>query len=67
MIAGYTLIQVNSREEALAGASGDGNLAPFERLLDTLRWPYDAALEMASCAERAPASVTACYQTFCGT
>ena len=30
-------------EEALAAASDEGDLAPFERLLDALRQPYDEA------------------------
>ncbi len=58
-------------EEALAAASDDGDLAPFEQLLAALRRPYadvdgaDAAL--ARYAEPAPAALTACYRTFCGT
>jgi uncharacterized protein YdiU (UPF0061 family) len=54
-------------EEALAAASDRGDLAPFERLLEALRQPYDDIPEFASYAEPAPAAVTACYQTFCGT
>ncbi len=54
-------------EEALAAASDQDDLAPFERLLDALRRPYDDALELARYAEPAPAAVTACYRTFCGT
>jgi uncharacterized protein YdiU (UPF0061 family) len=54
-------------EEALAAASSDGNLEPFERLLDALRQPYDEAPERARYAEPAPAEVTAGYRTFCGT
>ena len=54
-------------EEALAAASDEGDLAPFERLLDALRRPYDEAGERAPYAEPAPADVTACYRTFCGT
>ncbi len=34
-------------EEALAAASGEGDLGPFERLLDALRRPYDEAPELA--------------------
>ena len=34
-------------EEALAAASDEGDLAPFERLLDALRRPYDEAPELA--------------------
>jgi uncharacterized protein YdiU (UPF0061 family) len=54
-------------EEALAAASSEGDLAPFERLLDALKRPYEEAEELAPYAEPAPAAVTACYQTFCGT
>jgi len=54
-------------EEALAAASEKGDLAPFERLLDALRRPYDEDPELAIYAEPAPTEVTACYQTFCGT
>jgi uncharacterized protein YdiU (UPF0061 family) len=54
-------------EEALAAASSDGDLGPFERLLDALTRPYDEAEDLAPYAEPAPAAVTACYQTFCGT
>jgi len=54
-------------EEALAAASGDSDLAPFERLLAALRRPYDETAEQAPYAEPAPASVTAAYRTFCGT
>lgn len=54
-------------EEALAAASGQGDMAPFERLLAALREPYAEKPEHAAYAEPAPAAVTACYQTFCGT
>jgi len=54
-------------EEALAAASDEGRLEPFERLLDALRRPYDDADELAPYAEPAPAAVTAAYRTFCGT
>ena len=54
-------------EEALAAASDEGDLVPFERLLDAVRRPYDEAGELAPYAEPAPADVTACYRTFCGT
>ncbi|MET0917910.1 MAG: hypothetical protein ABWY07_05725, partial [Burkholderiales bacterium] len=54
-------------EEALAAASNEGDLAPFERLLGALRQPYDEASGLALYAEPAPAAVTACYRTFCGT
>jgi uncharacterized protein YdiU (UPF0061 family) len=54
-------------EEALAAASDEGDLAPFERLLDALTQPYEEAPELAPYAAPAPAAVTACYRTFCGT
>jgi uncharacterized protein YdiU (UPF0061 family) len=54
-------------EEALAAASDQDDLVPFQRLLDALRRPYDDADELAPYAEPAPAAVTAGYRTFCGT
>ena len=54
-------------EEALAAASDRGDLAPFERLLQALRRPFDEHPDDAPLAEPAPAEVTACYRTFCGT
>ena len=54
-------------EEALAAASTDSDLAPFETLLAALQRPYEETPELARYGEPAPTSVTACYQTFCGT
>jgi uncharacterized protein YdiU (UPF0061 family) len=54
-------------EEALNAASNDGDLAPFEALLGALQRPFDDDPALARYAEPAPAAVTACYQTFCGT
>ncbi|MCW5667492.1 MAG: YdiU family protein [Piscinibacter sp.] len=54
-------------EEALAAATNDDDLAPFEQLLDALRRPWDEEAALARYAEPAPAAVTAGYQTFCGT
>jgi serine/tyrosine/threonine adenylyltransferase len=54
-------------EQALAAASDEGDLAPFERLLAALRRPFDEAPELAPFAEPAPRELTAAYQTFCGT
>jgi len=54
-------------EEALAAASEEGDLAPFERLLEALRQPYDETGAASPYAEPAPTAVTACYRTFCGT
>ena len=62
------LIARNHRvEEALAAASADGDIGPFDRLLAALRRPYDESADHARYAEPAPAEVTAAYQTFCGT
>ena len=62
------LIPRNHRvEEALAAASDDDDLGPFDRLLDALRQPYDETAGNARYAEPAPAEVTAGYRTFCGT
>ncbi len=54
-------------EEALAAASDEGDLGPFERLLGALRRPFDEDDALAPYGEPAPAEVTACYRTFCGT
>ncbi|GAB3660208.1 protein adenylyltransferase SelO [Ramlibacter alkalitolerans] len=54
-------------EEALAAASEHEDLGPFERLLAALREPYQEDPERAAYAQAAPAALTACYQTFCGT
>ncbi len=54
-------------EEALSAASDDDDLVPFERLLAALRDPYAETAENARYAEPAPADVTACYRTYCGT
>ena len=50
-----------------AASLSDRDLAPFEALLAAVRRPYDDAAELALYAEPAPADVTACYRTFCGT
>ena len=54
-------------EEALAAASDHDDLGPFHRLLAALRQPYAEVPDHARYAEPAPAEITACYQTFCGT
>ncbi|MFO1396472.1 MAG: YdiU family protein [Burkholderiales bacterium] len=54
-------------EEALAAASDDGDLAPFQRMLAAVRRPFDEDPAAAPYAEPAPADVTASYRTFCGT
>jgi len=54
-------------EQALEAASERGDLEPFERLLAAVRRPFEERPEDAAYAEPAPAAVTACYRTFCGT
>ena len=68
-LANPALIPRNHRvEEALAAASSDGDLAPFERLLGALRRPFDdPARADADLGEPAEAEATRCYRTFCGT
>lgn len=54
-------------EEALAAASDAGDLAPFDRLLQALRRPFDDHPDDVAYTDAAPAEVTARYRTFCGT
>jgi serine/tyrosine/threonine adenylyltransferase len=54
-------------EAALNAASAEGDLVPFQALLAALQRPFDSGPEQAPFAEPAPAAVTACYRTFCGT
>ncbi|MBX3599896.1 MAG: YdiU family protein [Rubrivivax sp.] len=54
-------------ERALAAAQDDDDLAPFEQLLAALRRPFDETPTLARYGQPAPAAVTACYRTFCGT
>ena len=62
------LIPRNHRvEEALAAASGHGDLGLFKQLLAAVQRPFDEDLALTRYAEPAPAALTAGYQTFCGT
>jgi serine/tyrosine/threonine adenylyltransferase len=62
------LIPRNHRvEEALAAASDEGNLAPFEHLLNALRRPYTEDPALSRYAEPAPGEFMAEFRTFCGT
>ncbi|MEZ5649700.1 MAG: YdiU family protein [Burkholderiaceae bacterium] len=55
-------------EEALTAAlAGDGDMAPFERLLAAVAAPYDERPGLEDYRRPAPREVTARYQTFCGT
>lgn len=54
-------------EAALAAATDLGDVSAFERLLWVVQHPFEKRPEDAVYADPAPAEVTACYQTFCGT
>ncbi len=54
-------------EEALTAAFERDDLAPFDRLMAALARPFEETPENAAFGEPAPAQVTACYRTFCGT
>ena len=54
-------------EDALRAASADGDLAPFNQLLEVLARPFDEREGLESYAAPAPPEVTARYRTFCGT
>ena len=54
-------------EEALTAATGDGDFAPFETLLQVLARPFDDQPEHGALAAPATPAQTARYQTFCGT
>ena len=54
-------------EEALAAASNDGDLGPFEGLLEVVQNPFEENPQRARYSLPAPAEFTACYKTFCGT
>ena len=54
-------------EQALQAASSNGDLAPFNRLLDALQTPYEEREAFADLARPAPPEQARCYKTFCGT
>ena len=54
-------------EEALEAASNEGDLGPFEELLQAIKRPYDDDPALDHYAEPAPAGYTERYRTFCGT
>jgi uncharacterized protein YdiU (UPF0061 family) len=54
-------------EEALDAAVEQGNYAPFEKLLDVLKRPFNEVEGLAAYAEPAPAHESMGYRTFCGT
>ena len=54
-------------ETALLAAWQENKLEPFECLLQALKSPFEETAQNAEFARPAPAAVTACYRTFCGT
>lgn len=54
-------------EAALTAAFERDDLEPFNRLLAALARPFDETPDNAVFGQPAPAQVTACYRTFCGT
>ncbi len=54
-------------EAALTAAVDDGDVAPFQRLLDAVRRPFDDDPRFTDLTAAAPPAVTARYRTFCGT
>lgn len=61
------LIPRNHRVEEALSAATNGDLAPFEKLLEVLRSPYQENAAHAAYAEPAAEEMTRNYQTFCGT
>ena len=57
----------NQRVEEALTAAEQGDLGPFERLLEVVTHPWEERAELAAYAAPAPVEVTACYRTFCGT
>ncbi len=62
------LIARNHRvEEALAAATDQDDLGPFQRLLAAVQRPFGDDPALSHYAEPAPRELTAGYRTFCGT
>ena len=61
------VIPRNHRVEDALAAATEGELGPFERLLQAVQQPFAPDAASGPYAEPAPREVTACYQTFCGT
>ena len=57
----------NHRVEEALEAATDGDLGPFERLVDVLARPFDERPGLEAYAQPAPASFADEYCTFCGT
>jgi uncharacterized protein YdiU (UPF0061 family) len=54
-------------EEALSAATDEGDLAPFEQLLNALQKPFVEDPALARYAEPAPGEFMSEFRTFCGT
>lgn len=63
----YIIPRNHRVEEALEAASRDGDMAPFDRLLDALADPYAQNIALLPFTRPAPREHTERYQTFCGT
>ncbi|KAB2585652.1 hypothetical protein BS297_09260, partial [Rhodococcus erythropolis] len=57
----------NHRLDAALRAATDGDLAPFEKLLEVVTHPFGRRDEWADYTEAAPQSFSETFQTFCGT
>ncbi|WP_456239118.1 protein adenylyltransferase SelO [Rhodococcus chondri] len=57
----------NHQLDAALRAATDGDLAPFEKLLEVVTHPFDRRDEWSAYATPAPTVFTESFQTFCGT
>jgi uncharacterized protein YdiU (UPF0061 family) len=57
----------NHLVEAALAAATDGDLAPFEELLEVVTNPYDMRPGSVRYEQPAPSDFGAAYRTFCGT
>ncbi|MFE5878913.1 YdiU family protein [Rhodococcus sp. NPDC056506] len=57
----------NHQLDAALRAANDGDLVPFEKLLEVVTHPFDRRDEWAAYTAAAPQSFSETFQTFCGT
>ena len=57
----------NHQLDAALRAATDGDLVPFEKLLEVVTQPFDRREEWSDYTEAAPQSFSETFQTFCGT
>ncbi len=57
----------NHQVDAALRAATDGDMEPFERLLEAVTRPYERRTELAHYAAPAPQAFSDSFQTFCGT